>query len=355
MKTKFANLLCGLLVGAAALTCQTALAQTVHRLTLATGQPPVYPYISLLRDYFVPEVDRRLAATGNRIEWTQGYAGSIMKIGSEVDTIRNGVVDVGFVLMPNNESKLPFHSYTYFVPFTSNDAVASVKAFNKVMQTVPLINETWQRSNHHHLATAAVDSYNLYAKRSITRIEDLRGMKIGVIGPNGHWLRNTGAVGVTLNLAAIYNDLQSGIYDAVLLPDSVAFSLKVHEVAPFRMKYDFGPVVFGALTVNKSRWDALPPEVRTTLTEVARSYEQNVTLQMREKGRDGLLAMQKAGLKLVDPGEEGRKRWADLMPNIAQEWSTAQAARNPGATAIVPGYLKALQEEGMKPARKWID
>lgn len=350
MKSAFATLAL-----AAALFGQVATAQTVHRLTLATGQPPVYPYISLLRDYFVPEVDKRLQGTGQKIEWTQGYAGSIMKIGSEVDSVRNGVVDVGFVLMPNNESKLPFHSYTYFVPFTSHDAVASVNAFNKVMRSVPLINETWQKNNHHHLATAAVDSYNLYAKRPITKVEELRGMKIGVIGPNGHWLRNTGAVSVTLNLAAIYNDLQSGIYDAILLPDSVAFSLKVHEVASYRMKYDFGPVVFGALTINRNRWAELPQSVRDVLTDVAKKYEQTVTLQMREKGSDGLAAMQKAGLKLVDPGDEGRKRWAELMPNIAQEWTAAQAAKSPSASAIVPAYLRALQEEGMKPARKWID
>jgi TRAP-type transport system periplasmic protein len=328
-------------------------AQTQHKLTIASGQPPVFPYISLLRDYFVPEIDKRLASTGHRIQWTQGYAGTIMKVGSEVESVKDGLVDIGFVLLPNNESKLPLHSYTYFAPFSSTDPGVTVSAFNKTQKAVAAMGDAWDRNNHVYLAAAVIESYNLYAKKPIRKVEDLKGMKIGVIGPNANWLRNTGAVSVTLNLGSIYNDLQSGIYDAALLADSVAASLKIQEVGPYRIQFDLGSVVFAALTINKDRWNSLPPEVRNTIMAVARDYEREVTRQMSQRGKEGVEAMLKNGLTNIDPGREGRAAWANLMPNIAQEWSAARREKSPASVAVIPTFMKAIQEEGMKPLRNW--
>lgn len=341
------------LTAAAVFSVAGAQAQTTHRLTLATGQPPVYPYISLLRDYFIPEVDRRLASTAHRVQWTQGYAGTIMKIGSEIESVQSGLVDIGFVLLPNNESKLPLHSYTYFVPFSSVDPVHTIQAFNKTQEAVPALREAWDRNNHVYLAAAVIESYNLYMKKPIRSVEELRGMKVGVIGPNANWLRNTGAVGVTMNLASIYNDLNSGIYDVALAADSAAVAFKLQEIAPYRIQFDIGPVVFAALTINKDRWNGLPAEVRDVIRSVAQEYERQVAVQMRDYAKKGVEAMAANGLKNINLGPEARAAWANLMPNIAKEWADSRKARAPAATEIVPTFMKALKEAGATPLRDW--
>lgn len=342
-----------LALAASALLPAAAIAQTTHKITLATGQPAVFPYISMLRDFFIPEVDKRLAATSHRIQWTQGYGGTIMKIGSEIESVKDGLVDIAFVLLTNNESKLPLHSFTYFAPFSSTDPAVTVAAFNRTQGSIKELSEAWDRAGHTYLATVAIEAFNLYSKKPVRSVADLKGMKIGVIGPNANWLRNTGAVPVTFNLAQIANDLQAGIFDAALLADSVAAAIKLHEAGPFRTQFDLGSFVFASLTMNKDRWNALPAEVRNVIAAVAKEYEAKVVVEMRDRGRDGVAAMVKAGLTNVDPGLEGRRGWANAMPNLAREWGAARQPRAASAPSIIPTYLKAVRESGAQPLRDW--
>ncbi len=338
---------------AALFTVGAATAQTTHKITIATGQPPVFPYISLLRDFFVPEVDKRLASTQHRIQWTQAYAGTVMKIGSEVESVKDGLVDIGFVLLTNNESKLPLHSFTYFAPFTSVDPAITVKAFNATQASVKELGDSWDKNNHVYLSAVAIESFNLYSKKPIRKVEDLKGLKVGVIGPNANWLRNTGAVPVTFQLPSIYNDLQSGIFDAALLADSVAVALKLNEAGPYRTQFDLGSFVFAALTINKDKWNALPPEVRTVINTVAHEYEARVVSEMRTKARDGVAAMIKAGMTNIDPGVEGRKAWANLMPPLGKEWAELRGQKAKSAGQVIPTYVKAVREAGAQPLRDW--
>ena len=36
-----------------------------YKLTAVAGHPPIFLWVGLIRDYFIPEVDKRLAETGN--------------------------------------------------------------------------------------------------------------------------------------------------------------------------------------------------------------------------------------------------------------------------------------------------
>lgn len=340
-------------LAAAVLSVGSASAQTIHKITLATGQPPVFPYISMLREYFVPEIDKRLASTQHRIQWTQAYSGTVMKIGSEVESVKDGLVDIGFVLLTNNESKLPLHSFTYFAPFTSTDPAVTVKAFNQTQKNVKDLSDIWDKNNHVYLSSVAIESFNLYSKKPVKGVEDLKGMKIGVIGPNANWLRNTGAVPVTFQLASIYNDLKSGIFDGALLADSVAAALKLHEAGPYRTQFDLGSFVFAALTMNKDKWNALPLEVRNIIMAVSQEYENKVINEMRSKGKDGVAGMIKAGMTNIDPGLEGRRAWANLMPPLGSEWADFRKDKSAGASQVIPSYLSIVREAGVQPLRDW--
>lgn len=62
-----------------------AQAQQTIRLTAAGGHPPVFLWVKLLDEFYIPEVDRRLAAAGgkHKVEWTKAWGGTLIKIGSE--------------------------------------------------------------------------------------------------------------------------------------------------------------------------------------------------------------------------------------------------------------------------------
>ena len=53
-----------------------------YKLTVVAGHPPIFLWETLCRDFFIPEVDRRLAEAGgqHQIEWNQAYGGTVAKI-----------------------------------------------------------------------------------------------------------------------------------------------------------------------------------------------------------------------------------------------------------------------------------
>jgi TRAP-type C4-dicarboxylate transport system substrate-binding protein len=342
-----------LLAAAAALLCmQGAVQAQTYKMTIASGQPLVFPYIALLRDFFVPEIDKRLAATPYRIQWTQAYAGTVMKIGSEIESVQDGLVDVAFVLFTNNQSKLPLHTFTYFAPFSSIDPAKTVAAFNSTQTSVKAFGDTWTKVNQVYLASVAIESFNLYSKKPIRTVADLKGIKVGVIGPNANWLRNTGAVGVTFNLAQISNDLQNGVFEAALLADSVAAAIKLHEAGPYRTQFDVGSFVFAGLTINRDKWNSFPQPVRDVIRAVAQEYEARVATQLQQRAKEGVEGMVKAGLTNIEVPTAGRAEWANLMPNLAREWVQQTADKGPSKD-ILSTYLGSLRSGGVQPLRDW--
>ena len=77
------------LIASAALLAAASLAAPAHaqqtiRLTAAAGHPPVFLWVKLIDEFFIPEVDKRLAAAGGktRIDWTRAWGGTLIKIGA---------------------------------------------------------------------------------------------------------------------------------------------------------------------------------------------------------------------------------------------------------------------------------
>lgn len=354
MKRRLLGLAAGLALAAAiGLPPGAARADTI-KLTIATGQAPVFPYIGLIRDFAIPEIDRRLSEKGqHKIEWTQAYAGTLVKVGGELDAIGNGLADMGVVLFTAHLAKLPMQSVTYFAPFATTDVRLAIKAFNETQREVKDFGGVWTRANQTYLGTIAVEAFNLYSKKPVRSIADLKGLKVGAIGPNIHWFRDTGAAGVTFNLANIFNDMQAGVFEAAVLADSVAAAVRLGEVAPYRTQIDFGPMVFAGITINRQRWDAMPEEVRTVFREVFVEYETRVADLLETRARDGVAEMIAKGLTNIALTSDERRAWANAMPNIARDWADDLATKRLPAKQVIQTYLAKLRGLGATPLRDW--
>ncbi|MEJ2096957.1 MAG: hypothetical protein P8Y38_07420, partial [Deltaproteobacteria bacterium] len=94
-----------------------------YKLTVVAGHPPIFLWVTLCRDYFIPEVDKRLQAAGgkDKIEWNQAYGGTVAKIGGALEAIEEGIADMGFVGTIFEAPKMPLHNVTYKTPFGTDN------------------------------------------------------------------------------------------------------------------------------------------------------------------------------------------------------------------------------------------
>ncbi len=332
-----------------------ASAQTVVKMTVTAGHPPVFAWVKLIDDFVIPEIDKRVAAIGSpvKFEWTRAYGGTVAKLGAESDALRTDISDMGIVAAIFEAGKFPLEQFSLMTPFSTSNMLLINQVTYKMHQDIPELMAFWTRNNIVYLGGASIDSYHLFTKFPFTSIESLKGKKILAPGPAANWIRNTGAVAVSGNLNTYYNDLKSGLADGAIVSMVPAASAKLHEVVPNITKVDIGAQSTGALGVNKRTFDKLPTEVQKIFIEVGRAYADEFAKVQMATAEQAQQTMVAAGAKVVELDPVERKRWADVLPALAKEWASDLDNKGMPGSKIVKAYVDGLSAAGVKFPRDW--
>jgi TRAP-type C4-dicarboxylate transport system substrate-binding protein len=330
-----------------------AAAQQTIKLTVTAGHPPAFLWVKTLDEVFIPEVDKRLAGTPHKIEWTKAYGGTLIKLGGESKGVADGVADIGLISTVFEAPRFPLQNVTYFTPFGSDDIALVSRTVAELQNGIPGMGEVWTKGGLVYLSGMALDSYHLWSKFPITKFEDLNGKKISAPGPAANWIRGTGAVAVAGTLNSYYEDLKSGVSDGVLVFTTGAWGAKVHEVAPYVTKVNFGSMFSGGVAVNKGRWDRLPPEVQKALREAADVWSAAYARAQSAAVDAALKNMVAAGAKVSELSDAERKRWADALPPVAKTWAADAQGKGLPANEVLGAYMAALSRAGTALPRDW--
>jgi TRAP-type transport system periplasmic protein len=346
-----------LLLAASGLTLWTggAQAQQVIKLTAAAGHPPTFLWVKTLDETFIPEVDKRLAAAGNKykVEWTKAWGGTLMKLGSESKGISDGVADVGIVSTVFEASKFPLQNVSYYTPFGTDNVELMSRTVADLQKSVPAMADAWTKNGLVYLGGMALDTYHIWSKAPITKLEDMQGRKISAPGPAANWIRGTGAVGVAGTLNSYYEDIKSGVSDGAIVFTTGAWGAKLHEVAPHITRVNFGAQFAGGIAMNKTRFDRLPPEVQTAIREAGDAWTVQYARAQAAAASTLLQNMVQAGAKVSDLPEAERKRWADALSPVGKTWAADAQGKGMPGNEVLNAYMSALTKAGTKMPRDW--
>ena len=71
-------------------------AQEVVPLTVIDAYAPTALWVRVFMNYYMPEVDRRLAESGNyEIDWNRAFGGTVAKTGGVLEALQYGLADIG--------------------------------------------------------------------------------------------------------------------------------------------------------------------------------------------------------------------------------------------------------------------
>ena len=331
-----------------------AQAQQVIKLTAAAGHPPGFLWVKTLDETFIPEVDKRLAAGGKfKVEWTKAFGGTLVKLGGESKGIADGVADLGIVSTVFEAAKFPLQNVSYYAPFGTESVDLMSRTVADLQKTIPAMADAWTKSNLVYLGGMSLDSYHIWTKFPLTRLEDLNGKKISAPGPSANWVRGTGAVAVAGTLNTYYEDIKSGVSDGALTFVTGAWGAKLHEVAPYVTRVNIGSQFAGGIAINKQRFDKLPPEVQTAIREAGDAWNAQYA---RAQGAAAAALMQnlaQAGAKVTDLSEAERKRWADALSPMGKTWAADAQSKGLPGNEVLNGFNAALVKAGTKTPRDW--
>lgn len=332
-----------------------AMSQETIDLTVVAGHPPVFLWVQQLNETLIPTVDTELAKTGTyKIDWNQAFGGVLAKVGSELDTIRDGLADMGTAFSLFSPDKLPLQNVSYLAPFHTDDPALVVSVVEKLQMDIPEMGALWQKNGQVYLGGGIPsDAYHLFTAFPVDTVADLEGRKIGAPGAAANWLKNTGAVAVAADLTSYYNSIKTGVFDGAIVFGSAAAPAKLAEVAPFITEYNFGATYAGGITFNEARWNDLPDEVRQAIQKGVDAYGVTLIDAMKARSEASFAALEAAGAKIRVVDQDERSALAAMLPNTAKAWATGLDGRGLPGTEVLNGFMSAMRDAGVDLARDW--
>ena len=341
---------------AVTLTVPTAPAQAkTYKLTSAAGHPPIFLWVTLTRDFFIPEVDRRLTEAGSKdkIVWNQAYGGTVAKLGGVLEAVEEGIVDIGFVGTIFEAPKMPLHNVSYMTPFGSGDIFKVVDTMAELQKKIPAVANEWTKYNQVYLGGVGLDTYGILTNFPVKTVDDISGHKIAAPGPSANWIKGTGAVAVAANLNTYYNGIKTGVFEGTLTFMTAGAAIKVHEVAPNICMVNFGAQFAGGLSINKDVFDSFPEYMQKIFMEVGAQYADKLAQAQADKAAGAMKAMEEAGAKVIYLSDAERKRWAEKLPNVAMDWAESMEQKGMPGKKVLQGYLDGLRQRGTVLVRDW--
>lgn len=355
MKTKIIrNLTLGLTM-AASVVMPTFAVQTIDAVVI-DGYPAKALWVAEFSKFFIPEVDKRLATSGNyKMNWQESYGGTIVKPKGVLEGVKLGLGDIGIVTTIFHSSKLPSQAIAAVNPFVTAVARVVAKAVDEIAKEFPTMQNEFKKQNQVYLATGVVlNSYEIFSKKKISSISDMEGDKIAGAGMNLRYLEGIkNSAGVRGGLTNFYNMLQTGLVDHAMLWPEAAKTFKIAEVAPYMLEANLGAVNSKTVTVNANYWKKLPQEVKDVLMEVAVLYRDHISSIAMDRASESIDAYVAAGGTVVKMTDAQRKEWADAMPNIAIEWAKSLDKKGQPGTKMLKAYMAKLKASGFTPSRDW--
>lgn len=326
----------------------SALADT-FTLRIGSGHPngPAV-YVADTANFFVPEVKRRVAEeTEHEIEFVEGYGGAIAGVAETLESVQNGILDIGSYCICFEPAKLFLHNFPYYAPFGPQDSEQAMDAVRATYDAVPWLTEQFQSEyGQVLLGLHGWDNYHLGTTDPWDTVEDLKGVKIGGAGPNLPWLEFAGAVPVQSTLPDGYLSLQTGVYNGWLMFPSAYLGFKFHEPAPHYTLIGFGAMGVNALTMNQRSFDRLPEDVQNIIMEVGRAYEDQAGASLNTRQESGLAGLKDVGAQIKELSEEARAGWAESLTSFPNQQAKDADGRGMPGSDVMNAYLAAVADAG---------
>lgn len=330
-------------------------AQQVIQLTAIDGYAPTASWVRVFIDYYIPEVDRRLAETGNyKIRWNKAFGGTIAKTRGVLEALKYDLGDIGIVTTPFHPDKVPFYNLGYVTPFVTTDIGLVARTISELVDRYPEVERIWDDHNQVYVTTTGmIDTYQLMLVERPQSLDDLEGVKIGGVGLNLRYLEGLDAVGITSSLNDWYNSLGTGLMQGVVAWSEAVIAYRLYEVAPYMVDVRLGAVTSMVVNINRRTYDRLPEEVRNVLVETARDYREVLAQDTDALGQRSRDEYVRRGGTIISLTEEERRQWAARLPNLAKEWAQDMERRGIPGRRILKDYMDIMRANDQPILRHW--
>jgi C4-dicarboxylate-binding protein DctP len=162
------------------------------------------------------------------------------------------------------------------------------------------------------------------ANRPIHVPADMKGLKMRINSSkvNNAIMKSVGAVPQTMAFSEVYQGLQTGVIDGTEGPLSNLYTQKQYEVQK-HVSLTYHTISNYVVVVNKTFWDGLPADVRTTLEDAmkdATALNDKVAEKDEQTAIDGIKKSGKSEVYVPTPAE--KQQWMKALTPVQDEMAS---------------------------------
>ena len=255
----------GALAAASALTATPALSQQVTLKLHVFIPPPANPYKTFLK----PWADKVAKDSGGKLK-VQLYPS--MQLGGKppqlLDQVKDGIVDIVWTLPGYTAGRFP-KLEVFELPFIHKDPVSSTLALQDFQE-----KHLQQEFKDFKVLLLHVHGGSMFMtkKKAVTKMSDLKGLKIRTATRAGGWyLKSLGAVPIGAPLPQIPQMISKGVIEGAMLPFEIAPAIKMQELATHFTQLSgdrprMNTSTFSFL-MNKNSYNKLPADLKKVIDD----------------------------------------------------------------------------------------
>lgn len=245
-----------------------------------------------------------------KINWIGGP--ELMAALNQPEAVRKGIYDMGFI---------PAAYYSGILP--EADAVSlSVLDFNKEREKGGLhdyLVERHKKINMMYIGTWLYDPFYLYVRKSITKLDDLKGSKLRTAAKYDKFMQKLGIVPVTIEFGETYTGLQRGVVEGFGWPTIGPRDWGWLENCKFVIDIPFYARQNTFFLMNLDKWNKLPKNVQDKINEITIKFEPEMKAYFEKAIAAEKIEMEKLGVKRVKLSDEEAKKYIETADNSMWE------------------------------------
>ena len=350
---KLTKLFASIFIGASAILA-TALPASARDLKLAVGFPQgTAAYHGL--EAFSKTLKEK---SGGELE-IKMFPLSLLNLPQMMNGVRDGVVDIGFVLPPLFPSELPETHLAVDLAMLGSNPWAMAGAMSEYVFTCQECIAEHLKQNQVYLGSSSTAPYMIVSTKKAVTLDEIKGKKLrSGAAPWARWAQNFGAVALTIPGNSVFEAVSGGTVDGAMVSAAELSKLRLIDV----VKHITVGVPTGTYhgidnnNFNVTSWRSLTERQRKAVLEAAAMSTAAVSWKYVVDGAQNMKDAQGKGIQVHQaPADVVAKSKAFIESDLA---TIAQAAeKNSGiknATQKIARFRQLVQKwEKLTPEGNW--
>ncbi len=306
--------------------------------TLSTFFPAPHRNTVLLTEW-TKDVEKR---TNGAVKITIFPGGTLTPADKCYDGVVRGISDIGNSDLAYTRGRFPL-TEVFYLPLGLKSALVATRMVNDfyVKFKPKELDET------HVLFFICHGPGLLHTKKPVRTLEELKGMKIRSTGMSTKIVLALGATPVAMPMSDAYDAVSRGVAEGIVCPYEALYGWKLGEVVKSTTE-DYPCAYFSAffVTMNKDKWNALPPDLQKTIESVNKEYIDKAGKAWDEIDKQGKDFVIKLGNQIITLTKDESEKWTKAVKPLFDEYVKEKSAKGlPAGEALkfCQDYLKKNQ------------